>query len=164
MSTTKNLPLETWLSQFSKRDDLKNTKEQDINDIPPGEKLSIVIAALTLLVAMIPLFRCTRFRRWVSSFSVPSYVKKAFGITLPAPASPTITTVRDFSPIPVTEILRPEPVSIHNHHTNAHRIRALSNNFPHGRDRIPMDNDRVERAEESLEPTRPKPALTWPIQ
>ncbi|RPA98140.1 hypothetical protein L873DRAFT_1054822 [Choiromyces venosus 120613-1] len=163
MPATKNLPLETGLPLFNKRDDPKNTEEQDINDIPPGEKLAIVIAALTLLVAMIPLFRCTRFHRWVSSFSLSSYVKKAFGITLPAPASPT-TATRGSSPIPVAEILRPEPVSIHNHHTNAHRIRTLSNNFPHGHDRIPMEHDRAPRAEESLELTRPKPALTWPVQ
>ncbi|RPA98130.1 hypothetical protein L873DRAFT_1054430 [Choiromyces venosus 120613-1] len=163
MPATKNLPLETWLSLFNKRDDLKNTKEQDINDTPPGEKLAIVIAALTLLVAMIPFFRCTRFRHWVSSFSVSSYVKKAFGIT-PAPASPTITTTRDFSPIPVAEILRPELVSIHNHHTNARSIRILSNTFLYSRDRIPMDHDRATRAEEAVGPRRPKPVLTWPIQ
>ncbi|RPA98143.1 hypothetical protein L873DRAFT_1790483 [Choiromyces venosus 120613-1] len=141
MPATKSLPLETWLPLFNKRDDLKNTKEQDINDIPPGEKLAIVIAALTLLVAM-----------------------KASGITLPAPVSPTITTTSDFSPIPVGEILRPEPVSIHNPHTNARRIRALSNNFPHGRDRIPVEHDTIIRAEEAVGPRRPKPALTWPIQ
>ncbi|RPA98144.1 hypothetical protein L873DRAFT_1808729 [Choiromyces venosus 120613-1] len=114
---------------------------------------------------MIPLFRCTRFCRWVSSFSVSPYVKKAFGITLPAPVSPTITTTRDFSPIPVAETLGPRPVFIHNHYTNARSIRILSNNFPYGLDTIPMDHNSITRAEEeAVGPRRPNPALTWPIQ
>ena len=58
------------LSQFDKRDS-SGGEEHEGNDMSLGEILAIVIAALTLLVAMIPLFRCPRFHRWVSSSISP---------------------------------------------------------------------------------------------
>ena len=61
------------LPQFDERDHLEN-RAQDNCNMSAGEILAVVIAALTLLVATIPLFRCSRFRRWVSS-STSSFVK-----------------------------------------------------------------------------------------
>lgn len=72
-SSTRELAIWVMLFQFDKRDD-SGDRRYDKNDIPPAEMLAIVIAALTLLVATIPLFRCSRFRCWVSSL-IPPFVK-----------------------------------------------------------------------------------------
>ena len=56
--------------QFGKRDNSEDQKH-DSNVMSPGEILAAIIAALTLLVATIPLFRCPRFRHWVSSSISP---------------------------------------------------------------------------------------------
>ena len=60
------------LSQFDRRDNSEN-KEHNRNGMSLGEMLAIIIASLTLLVAMIPLFRCPRFRRCVSSSISPFF-------------------------------------------------------------------------------------------
>ena len=59
MSSTRELAAEARLQQFDKRDNSENM-EDGRNDTSPGGVLAIVIAALTLLVAMIPLFRCSK--------------------------------------------------------------------------------------------------------
>jgi len=60
------------LSQSNKRGNPEN-QDHGSNGMSPGEILAIVIAALTLLVAMIPLFQCSRFHRWVSSLISPFF-------------------------------------------------------------------------------------------
>ncbi|PUU77742.1 hypothetical protein B9Z19DRAFT_1085643 [Tuber borchii] len=71
-NTTSLERLAIWgmLSQFDKRDTSENN-ELNGNDLSPGEKLATVIASLTLLVATIPLLRCSRFRHWMSSSISP---------------------------------------------------------------------------------------------
>lgn len=61
------------LSKFAERDS-SEIQEHGSNTMSPGEILAIVIAALTLLVAMIPLLRCPRFHRWPLS-SISPFVK-----------------------------------------------------------------------------------------
>lgn len=61
------------LSKFAERDN-SEIQEHGSNTMSPGEILAIVIAALTLLVAMIPLLRCPRFHRWPLS-SISPFVK-----------------------------------------------------------------------------------------
>ena len=60
------------LYQSDKRDNSEN-QEHGSNEMSFGETLAIVIAALTLLVAIISLFRCSRFHRWVSSSISPFF-------------------------------------------------------------------------------------------
>ena len=69
---TREFAIQAMLSQFDKRDGSEN-RRRDSNNMSLGEILAIVIAALTLLVAMVPLFRCSRFRRWVSSSISPFF-------------------------------------------------------------------------------------------
>ena len=67
---TREFAIHTTLSQLNRRGNSEN-QEHNSNDLPLGEILAIVIAALTLLVATIPLFRCSRFHCWVSSSISP---------------------------------------------------------------------------------------------
>jgi len=63
--------IQAMLSQLDKRDSSEN-QEHDNEDIPPGERWGIIIAGLTLLVAVVSLLRCSRLRgwdRWVSTLS-----------------------------------------------------------------------------------------------
>ncbi|PUU76671.1 hypothetical protein B9Z19DRAFT_1129371 [Tuber borchii] len=84
MPSTREFAIHAMLSQFDKRDRPEN-QQQDRNGMPPGAILAIVIAALTLLVAMIPLFQCPRFHHWVSS-SIPPISRACSPLlTLPEP-------------------------------------------------------------------------------
>ncbi|PUU76686.1 hypothetical protein B9Z19DRAFT_1129388 [Tuber borchii] len=149
------------LSQFDKRDNSGNP-ERGSNDMSPGETLAIVIAALTLLVAMIPLFRCSRFHRWVSSLILP-FVKKAFGISPPKPALTAVITTDDSSAIPAPEIPIPGPVFIYNRYSNSRCIGTCSGAFVGGQNDIAEEDGRVPQAEESLALRRPERVVTYPF-
>ncbi|KAG0638397.1 hypothetical protein HOY80DRAFT_1137562 [Tuber brumale] len=72
--------------------------------------VGLVIAALTLLVAMVPLFRCQRFHHWVSSLSIPPFVKKPLRIiALPNPPPAATTAEHNLGATPVDEIPIPGP-------------------------------------------------------
>ena len=70
--SSREFALRAMLSQFDKRGNSEN-QDHGSNKMSPGDILAIVIAALTLLVAMIPLFRCSRFHFWVSSLISPFF-------------------------------------------------------------------------------------------
>ena len=59
-------------------------REHGSSGMSPGEISGVVIAALTLLVAMTPLFRWLRFRRWMSS-SISPFVEVYPPLPLPKP-------------------------------------------------------------------------------
>ena len=80
--STREFCIQAMSSRFDKRDNSENQK-QDSNDMSLGEILATVIASLTLLVGIISLFRCSRFRHWVSSSISP-----AVKVYLPFPALP----------------------------------------------------------------------------
>lgn len=69
-SSTREYTTQAVWFQFGKRDNSED-KKHDSKVMSPGEILAAILAALTLLVATIPLFRCPRFRHWVSSFISP---------------------------------------------------------------------------------------------
>src|SRR5437879_12586277 len=69
------VPIETLSSQFNKCDHTQDQGEDDNNVNSPAVMVGLIIAALTFVVAAVPLFRSPRFRRWVSSFSISSFVK-----------------------------------------------------------------------------------------
>ncbi|PUU76688.1 hypothetical protein B9Z19DRAFT_231012 [Tuber borchii] len=69
-TSKREFAIRAMLPQFNKRDNSEN-QEHGSNGMSPGEVLAIVIAALTLLVSMIPLFRCPRLQCWISSTISP---------------------------------------------------------------------------------------------
>jgi len=71
-SSEREFSTRAMLSKFAERDNPEN-QGHGSNAMSPGEVLAIVIAALTLLVAMIPLFRCPRFQRWPLSSISPFF-------------------------------------------------------------------------------------------
>ena len=83
LSSTREFAIHGVLSPFDERDNSENP-ERGINDMSPGEIFAIVIAALTLLVGIIPLLRWSRFHDWVSSISPTVKVYPPF-LTLPKP-------------------------------------------------------------------------------
>ena len=83
MSFTGEFAIRAMLSQFDKRGSSGN-QEHNSNDMSPGAILAIVIAALTLLVAVIPLFRCPRFHHWMFS-SISPFFKVYQPLVLPEP-------------------------------------------------------------------------------
>ena len=87
------------LSQFDRRNNSGN-QEYNSNGMSLGEVLAIVIAALTLLVAAIPLFQCVRFRRWVSSLISPFFKVYLPLLTLPNMFTHIILTFRSYTEIP----------------------------------------------------------------
>ncbi|PUU76689.1 hypothetical protein B9Z19DRAFT_1194556 [Tuber borchii] len=147
------------LSQFDKRDN-SETQEHDPNGMSPGEVLAIVIAALTLLVAMIPLFRRPRFR-WVSSLISPF---KAFGITPPNPMSTAVTTSEDPSTTLALGIPIPLPIFIYSGCSGAHLVDARSNTFRYSQNGTTGEDGTVLRIGEAPGPRRPERAVTYPLQ
>jgi len=90
-SPTGEFSIQATLSQFTKRDNSDDQKH-DSDNISSGEILSIVIAALTLLVGIIALLR-SQFRRWVSSISSAIRVYPPF-LALPKPVHLQILNLR----------------------------------------------------------------------
>jgi len=140
------------LPQFDKRDNSGGQKHDSSN--MPKEILGIVIAALTLLVGIIPLFRYPRFRRWVSSIS-PT-LKKASGIKLLNPVPPTSENPSDI-PVPI-----PHSVYIYNEYSNTHLARTCSGTLCR-QDGIGGEDSRIQPVEESLALKRPRRVLTCPL-
>ena len=153
MSSTREFAVRAVLSRFYKRDN----------------------SALTLLVAMIPLFRCSRFHRWVSSSISPlfrvrpppvcplwtyshiyfltlQYCTEGLGITPPNPVSAPVTTIEGSSAIPAPEIPIPRPIVIYNDYSNAYFLGACSNTFLHSQNGITGEDGRVLQPEELLAP------------
>ncbi|PUU77739.1 hypothetical protein B9Z19DRAFT_1085640 [Tuber borchii] len=149
------------LSKLAERDNSDN-QEHGSNAMSPGEVLAIVIAALTLLVAMIPLFRCPRFHRGPLS-SISSFVKKALGITLPDSVSTAITTTEDSNSAPAPNISIPRPVFIYNDYSNAHFVGTYFDTFIYSHISITRVDGRALQVEESLGPRRPERAVTYPV-
>jgi len=77
------------LPQFDKRDNSEN-KGHNSNGMSLGGILAIVIAALTLLATMIPLFTCSRFCRYVSSSISPFFKVYLPLLVLPKPTFLTL--------------------------------------------------------------------------
>ncbi|PUU76684.1 hypothetical protein B9Z19DRAFT_1129384 [Tuber borchii] len=148
------------LSQSDKRGNPEN-QGYGSNGMSPGERLAIVIAALTLLVAMIPLFKCPRFHRWMSLIS--PFFEKVLGIALPNPASTAVTTPEDPSTIPAPEIPLPRRVFIYNDYSNAHTIGTSSNTFLYSENGVTAEDDRMPQVDGSLVPKRPERAVTYPF-
>ncbi|CUS11761.1 unnamed protein product [Tuber aestivum] len=112
---------------------------------------------------MIPLLRCPRFCRWVSSVSVLSSVEKALRITLPISLPAPIAPQGDSSTVPVAEILIPGPVLIYNDFSHTHFFGTYPDTFSHGNNHIAREDFRVPQVcvEESLGVRRPEPVVTW---
>ncbi|PUU77743.1 hypothetical protein B9Z19DRAFT_1127914 [Tuber borchii] len=159
--STREFAVRAMLSQFGKRDS-SGGEEHEGNGMSSGEILAIVIAALTLLMAMIPLFRCSRFRRWVSS-SISPFVKKVLGIILPKFAWRAVTTTESSSAAPAPHILIPHPVLIYNDYPNTHLLGTCSNTFRYSQNGATGEDERERQAEESPVPRRPERAVTYPL-
>ncbi|KAG0134146.1 hypothetical protein HOY82DRAFT_638458 [Tuber indicum] len=151
----------TFLFQFSKRDHTQNPGEDDSDSKSPAVMIGLVIAALTLLVAMVPVFRCKRFHAWISSSSIPSFVKKALGSgTLPNPPSTTTTPEDDSSAIPIADVPISGPAPVHNEYSNIHPASTHSNAPPHPKNANTGEDGRVRQVEEFTGPRRPEPVIT----
>ncbi|KAG0134143.1 hypothetical protein HOY82DRAFT_537716 [Tuber indicum] len=154
-----------FLPQFNKRDHTQNEGGDDSDAKSPVVVVVLVIAAMTLLVAMVPLFRCQRFHAWMSSFSIPSSVKdpaqKALGIvTLPNPSSATTTAKGDLSPTPIAGMPIPGPAPVHNDYSNIRPASSHSITSPYRNNVITGGDGRVRQVEEFLGPRRPDPVAT----
>ncbi|PUU76672.1 hypothetical protein B9Z19DRAFT_1194551 [Tuber borchii] len=149
------------LPQFDKRDNSEN-QEHNSNSMSLGEILATVIAALTLLVATIPLLRCSRFRRYVYS-SISPFVKKILRIPPPDPMPIATTIAEDSSATLAPEIPVPRPVFICNHHPNAHLVGTCSTTFPYNRNGIAGEDGRVLQVKEPQAPRRPERTVTYPF-
>ncbi|KAG0134149.1 hypothetical protein HOY82DRAFT_537718 [Tuber indicum] len=151
------------LPQLNKRDHTPNQEGDDSDAKSPVVVIGLIIAALTLLAAMIPLFRCQRFRIWASSFSIPSFVKKALGIALPRAPPTTTTAVDGLSDIPLTENPMQDCVITYNNYYNIHIVDIRSNTFPCSHSVITREDGRVPQGWESLGRRSPEQAVTWPF-
>ncbi|KAG0640702.1 hypothetical protein HOY80DRAFT_999973 [Tuber brumale] len=166
MPPASGFPIKPLLSQFNKRNHTQNQREDDSDAESPAATTQLVIAALTLLVAIISVFQCQRFHHWVSSFSISSFVKffnpeqKALRIvTLPNPPPTAAATNEDLRAIPVAEIPIPSQILIHNDHSNTHSVSTHSNDPPYCHNATTREDGRVLQVEEPLGPTRPEPAV-----
>ncbi|KAG0632815.1 hypothetical protein HOY80DRAFT_1141862 [Tuber brumale] len=158
-SSTQKFATKTMLSLFYKRD-TSGDQKHDNDGISPGEILAIVIAALTLLVAIIPLYRCSRFRRWVCSWSILPFVKKTPSVALPGPVTAAVRGAEDLSAAPVPEMpLLPDRVLIYISYFNPQFVDARSNTFPYGQNGIIGEDGGAPRVDGSLWPGRPEPAV-----
>ncbi|PUU76655.1 hypothetical protein B9Z19DRAFT_1129399 [Tuber borchii] len=112
--------------------------------------MALVIAALTLLAAVIPPFRRSQFRRWVSSFSILPFVKKYLGITRPNPTPMAVTSIEDLRATPTAEIPIPVPsfVFIYNNHLNTQFSGTLTNTPRYSHNGITGEIGRAPQAEE----------------
>ncbi|KAG0635186.1 hypothetical protein HOY80DRAFT_982957 [Tuber brumale] len=171
------------LSLLNKRDYVQSQGRDDSDVKSPVAMVGVVVAALTLLAALIPLFRCPRFRRWVSSLSIPSLVKvypqllvlirhvshihsylynptqKAPRIITPANPPSTITTAMEDSG---ADIAIPGPVLIilHNGYSNARVVSTHSSTSPYRHNVITRVDGRVPHVERPLGPRIPEPTVT----
>ncbi|KAG0134151.1 hypothetical protein HOY82DRAFT_603002 [Tuber indicum] len=163
MPPTSRFPTETPLPQFNKRNHTQNQGGDDSGVKSPVGEIGLVIAALTLLVAMIPVFRCQRFRNWVSSFSISPFVKKDLGIALPSPLSTTVAAVEDLSDVPLAEDPMHGRVTTYNDYPNTHIVGIRSNTSPCSHNVIAREYGRAQQVGEPLEQRRAEPAITWPF-
>ncbi|KAG0134150.1 hypothetical protein HOY82DRAFT_537719 [Tuber indicum] len=157
-------PIETLLSQFNKRDPTQNQGEDHSDAVGPAVMVGLVIAALTLLAAVIHLLRCTRFHRWLSSFTVLSFAKKSLGIiTHPNPPPTATAAEEDPSTIPVAEIPTPGPIlrMLCDGYSNAHFNSAHSNTSPYRQNIIAREDGRAPQVEEPLGLRSPEPVVIW---
>ncbi|KAG0134153.1 hypothetical protein HOY82DRAFT_638474 [Tuber indicum] len=167
MPATPRFLINTLLSKFNKRNDTQNEGGGGSDVGSPVATIGLVIAALTLLIATIPLFRCQRFYHWVSSLSILSFVKfcnptqRSLGIITPPNPPPTIvTTNEDLNPIPVAEIPVSSQVLIYNDYTNTHPISNNFNTSPYCHNVTTREGGRISHVEERLGPSRPELAVT----
>ncbi|KAG0635184.1 hypothetical protein HOY80DRAFT_467280, partial [Tuber brumale] len=118
--------IKTPLSRLDERDYMQSQGRNDSDFKSPVAMVGVVIAALTLLATLIPLFRCPRVGRWVSSLSIPSLVKKALGSITPANTPPTITTATEdiMSAVSGAGVAIPEVawVILQNDYSNIHFV------------------------------------------
>ncbi|PUU76683.1 hypothetical protein B9Z19DRAFT_1129383 [Tuber borchii] len=161
MSPTAEFVIRAMLPQFDKQDS-SESQGHNSNGMSLGEILAIVIAALTLVVAMIPLFRCSQFRHYVPS-TVSHFFRKTLRITLPDPVPIAVTTTEDSSATPAPEIPIPRSIFIYNHYSNAHLVGTCSNAFLHSQNGTVGEDGRVLQVGESLPPRRPERAVTYPL-
>ncbi|KAG0134142.1 hypothetical protein HOY82DRAFT_602994 [Tuber indicum] len=159
MSTISRFSMTTISSQFNKRDHTQNQGGDGSDAKSLVAIAGLVIAALTLLAAMVPLFRCQRFYRWLSS--ILSFVKKALqAVTLAGHLPTTVDAMENLSSIPVVEIPIPSRVFIYNDYSNAYFVGTRSNTSPYYHNMVTREDGRVPQDEESLGPRRPESAAT----
>ncbi|PUU77738.1 hypothetical protein B9Z19DRAFT_1127909 [Tuber borchii] len=156
MSSAREFSIQAMLSYFGERDHSENQAQESYN-MSAGEILAVVIAALTLLVATIPLFRCSRFRRWVSS-AISSFVKKSLSITPPNPGSIDISTLEDSSAIVAPEIPTLRPVFVYNDYSNARLVGICSDAFLYSQNGFVREDGGAPQADETLAPRTPEQA------
>ncbi|KAG0639499.1 hypothetical protein HOY80DRAFT_1073762 [Tuber brumale] len=181
MPAVSRHPIEALLSQVEKGDFAGDKGADDNNSEGPVAIVGLVVAALTLLVAIVSL-RSSRFRRWASCLSTSKLVKvylpplalrgqvlhinfesynpvqKTLGITPQNPA-PTITTREDLYTLRVAGAM-PRPVYICNHRSDVHPACGHSNTPPRGHNGNTGEDGGAPQAEESLGPKRPEPVVT----
>ncbi|KAG0136225.1 hypothetical protein HOY82DRAFT_536333 [Tuber indicum] len=155
MPTTSRNPIENLSPQVEKRDSLGDNRVGDSNGEGPVAVVGLVVAALTLLVAIVSL-RSSRFRRWVSRQLPSRFFKIAPGITPPNPPLITITTTEDLSTFPTSNIAIPGVVFIYNDYFNTRLAGAYPNTFPYGI----AEDGRVPQPEEPLHPRMVEPAVS----
>ena len=171
MSSTREFAIQERFTKFDKRDTLEN-REDGRNDTSPGGVLAIVIAALTLLVTMIPLFRSLRFGRWVSSL-IPPFIKvyqpSSFSLNLSTYTSLILGSCTEnfrnycskfcidsgrcygkFRSIPAPELFTPSPVFIYNNSSSVHPFDYYCSDFLDIQNGTAREHGRVLRIEESL--------------
>ena len=177
MSSTREFAIQERFPKFDKRDTLENKKDGR-NDTSPEGVLAIVIAALTLLVPMIPVFRSSRFGRWVSS-SIPLFIKvyqpSSFSLNLSTYTSLILRSCTEnfrnysskpyvdsgrcygkFRSIPAPEIFTPSPVFIYNNSSSVHPFNFYCSDFLDIQNHTTREHGGVLRIEESLGLRRPE--------
>ncbi|CUS14433.1 unnamed protein product [Tuber aestivum] len=164
MPSSQNFAVKTLISRFDKSDNLEK-EERDTDGVRLVEVLAIIIAALTLLAAMIPLFRRSRLHRWVSSLLISPFTRpynpaqKPLGIPIPDPEAAVVTTTEDSRATPVAELPLPGPVLIYNDCSNTYFVDTLSYTLLYDCGGITGEDGRVRQVEEPLRPRRPEPAI-----
>ncbi|KAG0639505.1 hypothetical protein HOY80DRAFT_81948 [Tuber brumale] len=158
MPAVPNHPIGTLLLQVEKRDYAGDKRVDYGGGEGPVAIVGLVVAALTLLVAIASL-RSSRFRRWLSDLLPSRFVKKnAAGIT-PTNLAPTVitTTEEELRSIRAAGIPTPRSVVICNHCSNVHPACRHTNTSSRGYTGITREDGRVSQTEESLGVRRPEP-------
>ncbi|KAG0136227.1 hypothetical protein HOY82DRAFT_599457 [Tuber indicum] len=182
MPAASRYTIENLSRQVEKRDSVGDNTADDSNGEGPVAIVGLVVAALTLLVAITSL-RSSRFRRWVSCL-LPSHFVKVYSPLLalfrrvlhiyseshnPAQIAPDITppngvpanvsTTENLSTVPTENISMPGAVFIYNDYSNTHPAGTHPNTFPYGRYGITREDGSVPQVEEPLHPRGVEPAV-----
>ncbi|KAG0639503.1 hypothetical protein HOY80DRAFT_81881 [Tuber brumale] len=126
----------------------------DGNGEGPAAIVGVIVAALTLLVAIISL-RSSAFRHWASHLFPPQLVKEKVPIIAPPILAPApITIMEDLRAVPVLGIPILGAIFIYNIPFDAHPPCRHTNTPPCGHTPNAGEDDRVSQAGESLGTSR----------